>query len=64
MDVIEAEREINKILQKLERDTKSLVKSIALGQIEVTSIMDDVAQFEVSVAIELERTPGHRWNSV
>jgi hypothetical protein len=56
-----AEHQIAGILARLEADTGETVESIGLSQIEVTQIESERPEFAVRVAIQLFRTPGHRW---
>ena len=57
-----AEKEISKVLAKLEADTGMVLDSLNVRDIEVTTFVDDRAQWLRSVSIEMKRLPGTRWD--
>lgn len=59
--VVAAQRDIAKILAKLEVDTGSVVESIDLRDIDVTSIDSEREEWQRAVIVELKRLPGTRW---
>ena len=59
--IIAAEREISRILAKLESDTGMVLDSIGVNDIEVTTFSDDRPQWLRIVTLEMKRLPGTRW---
>ncbi len=60
-EIIEAELQIAKILENLEKTCNSLVKNISLRSLEITKVSDIKPQFKQIISIEMERLPGHHW---
>lgn len=57
-----AEKEIARVLAKLESDTGMVLETIDVRDIEVTTLGDDRPQWLRRVAIEMKRLPGTRWS--
>jgi hypothetical protein len=57
-----AEKEIAKILAKLETETDRVVGSIGVKDIEVTTYSDSRPQWHRRVFVEMKRRPGTRWS--
>lgn len=62
MNIEEAQRQINEILQTLEKSTGSVVKQLSLDKIETTCVTDWAARYQVTSVIEMERLPSQDWN--
>lgn len=60
--ITEAEKEISKVLARLEADTGMILDRIEVRDTEVTTIGDDRPQWLRRVAIEMKRLPGTRWD--
>jgi hypothetical protein len=60
--ISKAEFEIAKILERLERDTDSVVDAVTFEDIEVTRIDDNRRRFARRAVIETHRLPGHDWH--
>jgi hypothetical protein len=58
-----AEKEIATVLARLEVDTAMVVEEISLRDVEVTTFSDTRPQYIKSVAIEMLRLPGTRWDT-
>jgi hypothetical protein len=61
--ICEAERQINCVLEQLERDTGQMVEALSLRDVDITTIADDGTQLLRSAAVVLKRLPGSRWMS-
>ncbi len=60
MDAVsKAEARIALILQQLEQETDSVVRSMSLESMEITQMQDDRRKFGRTVTINLERLPGN-----
>lgn len=57
-----AEKEISKVLAKLEADTGMVLDNLKVRDMEVTTIDDPRPQWLRRVAIEMKRLPGTRWD--
>jgi hypothetical protein len=62
MKVEEAEREIASILARLERENDGYVETIAVKDIEVTTLDSDRKQIARSVQISFKPKPGSNWS--
>lgn len=60
-EIKEAELQIAKILEKLEKTCGTLVESISISSIDVTGMNDVRAQHQQKVDIQMVRLPGHQW---
>lgn len=56
-----AKKEITKILSQLESDTGMIVDELAVEDIDVTTMGDNVRQILRTVILEMKRLPGTRW---
>lgn len=59
--ITQAERDIGRILARLEKDTGNVVESIEKIQIETTRMDSDRSQFARRVRIEMYTVPGSDW---
>lgn len=57
-----AEKEIAKVLEKLETDTGMILDQIEVKDIEITTYGDDRPQWLRRVALQMKRLPGTRWS--
>jgi hypothetical protein len=57
-----AEKEISKVLAKLEADTGMVLDRLEVRDTEVTTIGDPRPQWLRRVMIEMKRLPGTRWD--
>ncbi len=60
--ITDTEREIAKVLAKLETDTGMVVDTVEVKDINVTELGDSRTQLMRRVAIEMKRIPGARWS--
>jgi hypothetical protein len=58
-----AEKDIAKILAKLEEDTGAIVAQVEVRDMEVTCVDDQRPQWLRSVGINVKRVPGTRWST-
>jgi aspartokinase-like uncharacterized kinase len=58
-----AEKDIAKILAKLEEDTGAIVAQVEVRDMEVTCVDDQRPQWLRSVMINMRRVPGTRWST-
>jgi hypothetical protein len=59
--LIATEKEISRLLAKLEADTDMVVDRLELQDTETTAIGDTRPQLLRRVVIEMKRLPGTRW---
>lgn len=57
-----AEKEISKVLAKLEVDADMVLDRLEVRDMEVTTIGDPRPQWLRRVVIEMKRLPGTRWD--
>ena len=62
MDQDEATKQINAILQRLERDTQRHVEGISLQRMDVTRFDSPNVVHATTVEIDLVRLPGSEWS--
>ena len=59
--IAEAEREVSRILAKLEADTGMLLEQLEIRDYDVTTIGDKRQQLLRRVKVQMKRLPGTRW---
>lgn len=57
-----AEKEISKVLAKLEADTGMVFEHLEVRDTEVTTLGDPRPQWLRRVVVEMKRLPGTRWD--
>ena len=59
--IAEAEREVSRILAKLEADTGMLLEQLEIRDYDVTTIEDKRQRLLRHVKVQMKRPPGTRW---
>jgi len=59
--VCAAEKEITRILMRLEQDTDSVIERVNIIDIDITTAGDDRPRLARRIQIDMARLPGTRW---